>query len=186
MSRNAAKGARMAQERRKVENGRGQGDGGESRGAGQAGGNPAKVEAGERTGRSWRFHVFDQTVGRTTLHLPPSPNARLHWAARRNWNQAWKEAAWWAAKAEGVPRLGRARIDIVNWTRHPRDRDNLYASMKPIVDGLALACLPVKVDSRGREIGLDDDKHLDLRCRNADIGKAEVPMLEIIVTELLQ
>ena len=75
--------------------------------------------------------------------VPVSPNGpkgylRMHWAKRAKYNEAW---AWKVRAAMGYPGIlnqapDMARVTIVQYRRKMLDTDNLWASVKPIVDGL--------------------------------------------------
>ena len=83
--------------------------------------------------------------------LPMSLNSRAHWAARRRVNQAFKEATFWACKEAKAKRLGRARILLTHFAVAPRDRDNLYASVKAIIDAIVDAkVIPATPDRSAR------------------------------------
>lgn len=111
----------------------------------------------------WRFEVPPQTLGKRkqrTRRLPPSKNARMHWSTLARWSAAFREAAKEQAAAV-APALGRARIELVNYTCQPMDRDNLYSAAKPIVDGIVDAGV----------VQDDSDEYVDLRCRNERVRK---------------
>jgi crossover junction endodeoxyribonuclease RusA len=78
-----------------------------------------------------------------TLDLPDLPyvsaNARVHWSKRSTWNRGWREAAYWAARQQHVPRLDRAIVELDYWPadRRRRDPDNLVPGvLKPCADGI--------------------------------------------------
>ena len=81
-----------------------------------------------------------------TFGWPPrelSPNARVHWSKKAGAAKAYKTACWAITKeakatapAEGPIPL---RIEFVPPDRRPRDLDNMLASIKHGLDGLALA-----------------------------------------------
>lgn len=81
-----------------------------------------------------------------------SPNARLHWAAKaRAVKQARSLAAWEAAASRQFERLKGAERLSARLTFSPpderrRDTDNMLASAKPYIDGIADV------------IGVDDSK----------------------------
>lgn len=81
-----------------------------------------------------------------TFGWPPrecSPNWRGHWARKAKAAKAYKAACWALAKEAGVavkwggPVL--LRIEFVPPDRRGRDLDNMLASIKAALDGLALA-----------------------------------------------
>jgi Holliday junction resolvase RusA-like endonuclease len=76
-------------------------------------------------------------------HLPDrdlSPNKRLHHIPVYKAKRAAKEEMMWLVLEHGVPKepMQKARIDItfVASDKRRRDLDNLFASMKPYIDGL--------------------------------------------------
>jgi crossover junction endodeoxyribonuclease RusA len=79
------------------------------------------------------------------LPWPPkelSPNARQHWASLARAKRAYRAACAWQAKAQGVGSLPADARPLVALTfvppdRRARDRDNMLASMKSGLDGLA-------------------------------------------------
>lgn len=135
--------------------------------------------------RTWTIRIRPITRfirGRAeTRRLPPGPNARMHWAVRSWWSRSFQEEAWLRCLEAHVPKLPRARFEIVNYGIRKPDRDNLYASMKPIVDGIALTVLPQKFDKNGLPIPQDDEDHLDLQVRNVKVKtRAEEKLLVTI------
>jgi crossover junction endodeoxyribonuclease RusA len=80
------------------------------------------------------------------LPWPPSalsPNARHgHWASLARARRAYRAACAWQAKAQGVGSLPADARPLVSITfvppdRRARDRDNMLASIKAGLDGLA-------------------------------------------------
>jgi Holliday junction resolvase RusA-like endonuclease len=77
--------------------------------------------------------------------LPHSPNYLngKHWAIRAAWKDAWKEEVWaqWNTvkqnyKGVELP-FKKAKLEIfVFYSGISQDMDNLYASLKPIIDAL--------------------------------------------------
>jgi Holliday junction resolvase RusA-like endonuclease len=76
---------------------------------------------------------------------PPHDNTtrRWHWAKRSREMRAWRDASAWAAReAYGRSTMGGAmkpvRISVTFQyrVRRTRDRANLVASLKPVLDGL--------------------------------------------------
>ena len=82
-----------------------------------------------------------------TLPWPPkqlSPNARIHWSTRARHAKAYKAACYAIARQAGLTTPYPAgkialRLDFYPPTRVRRDLDNLLASMKAGIDGVALA-----------------------------------------------
>lgn len=85
-----------------------------------------------------------------TLPWPPSglsPNANPHWAERARLKKQYRQACAYTARAHGVMPVKAERLNVhlifVPPSRHRRDWDNMVASMKAGLDGLADA---LKVD----------------------------------------
>lgn len=96
------------------------------------------------------------------LPWPPaelSPNARVHWAAKSRAAKAYRSACFWIAKRDGkrIEHDGRLHVtlEFVPPDRRHRDRDNMLASCKAMLDGVADA------------LGVDD-RRFDLTIRVAD------------------
>lgn len=70
-----------------------------------------------------------------------SMNGRLHWARKASITESWRTAGWVYARRAKVPRLERARIDVMFHfpTARRRDRSNLMATVKCLVDGITTA-----------------------------------------------
>ena len=76
---------------------------------------------------------------------PPSPNTmvRWHWGRRARERKTWRDATVWAAR-EAMSRStlpGRfvpvsVVVTFVYPVKRTRDRDNMVASLKPVLDGL--------------------------------------------------
>jgi crossover junction endodeoxyribonuclease RusA len=69
---------------------------------------------------------------------PLSLNDRMHWARKAKLARELRRWTRVLADAHNIPRLTHARVEL---HYHPRDRrrrdaDNLYATVKPCVDGL--------------------------------------------------
>jgi crossover junction endodeoxyribonuclease RusA len=81
---------------------------------------------------------------RITLPWPPkqlSPNARLHWATKAKAVASYRSDCGWRARAQGVHPVDVKYLPM-RVTFHPpdarrRDRDNLIASCKALMDGLS-------------------------------------------------
>ena len=71
--------------------------------------------------------------------MPPlSMNARHgHWAQRHATVKAWRDAAAWSVKAASVPAMERVAVElhVTPPDRRRRDRHNLHATLKPVLDG---------------------------------------------------
>ena len=82
---------------------------------------------------SWRLVIQCPPSG-----FPPSPNERLHWAAKAKRNAEWRQLVYIAAFEASIPRLEKARVSVTFFTSRGAlsDFDNLVAKSKPICDGL--------------------------------------------------
>lgn len=103
---------------------------------------------------SWRAElVVDLDIGH-----PPTPNRRLHWAAKARSTKEWREwsriATLAALRSSGIADEFPLRKVVVEptfifTTNRRRDDDNLIASLKPVLDGIVDAGV-VDDDSRDR------------------------------------
>jgi hypothetical protein len=115
-----------------------------------------------------------------------SLNDRLHWAEQRRRSEAIKKAAWAMALQAKVPHLERVTVTLVydppDLSRD-RDADNLGPTLKPVIDGLALA------GKIGRHVpgrrGSGDDSRYVVHS-GCEIGDQPYPRgrLRVIVTEV--
>lgn len=79
----------------------------------------------------------------TIKDIPVSMNGprgllRMHWARRRKYTEKW---SWMIRGALGYPGVlepapDKARVYITQYRKRLMDTDNLFASVKPILDGL--------------------------------------------------
>ena len=100
------------------------------------------------------------------LPWPPaklSPNARLHWAQRGRLVKQYRRVCWATALQQGATRMDAdcvaVHLTFVPPDRRHRDWDNLVASMKSGLDGLADA------------IGVDDSRwRLSFEVAEGEIG----------------
>lgn len=80
----------------------------------------------------------------TTLPWPPtklSPNARVNWAQKARIAKKYRSDCYFAAHADGIRPLSakgaRLTLKFCPPDRRPRDMDNMIASLKSGLDGLA-------------------------------------------------
>ena len=98
------------------------------------------------------------------LPWPPkdlSPNARVHWTKRSKAAKAYRSACGWHVRAAGPkPKFASSGpitldIEFVEPDKHRRDLDNMLASIKAGIDGIADA------------LGVNDRRFV-IRIRNSD------------------
>ena len=79
-------------------------------------------------------------IGKRVIKIrrtPPSLNARMHWAVRAKWTEAWKASvAEELQSIKATKNLGKIKIIIHNHAIRPCDTDNMFASIKPITDAI--------------------------------------------------
>lgn len=85
-----------------------------------------------------------KSIASFVLPWPPSnlsPNARLHWGARQRLVRQYRQVCWSTALQQGAKPIEADRVAVhlvfVPPNRRARDWDNLIASMKSGLDGLA-------------------------------------------------
>ena len=101
-----------------------------------------------------------------------SPNARGHWAKTAKDKKRYREACAWTAKQQGAGKIDASKLHValqfVPPDRRHRDMDNMLASMKAGLDGLADV------------LGVDDSKWTITICTADEIGG----MVRVIVQEV--
>jgi hypothetical protein len=73
------------------------------------------------------------------LNVPANPtNSTLHWGIKMRWKNAWQEAVGWEIVKNrhrfGKLPLPKPKISFVVCSTHIKDKDGLYASIKPLLD----------------------------------------------------
>lgn len=107
---------------------------------------------------------------------PLTANQRLHWAPKHKITRAVREAAFYQARAHGIPPLGRCRVELT-WVvadRRRRDADNVSPTLKAICDGFV-------------DAGIVTDDTPDLMQKPEVTIRHEygaTPHLEVIVREV--
>ena len=71
--------------------------------------------------------------------VPFSPNKILQWSTKYKWKSAWHDQIGWACKEARVPKMEKAHVLVKLYSVKQMDRDNAYASCKPIFDGVVKA-----------------------------------------------
>jgi hypothetical protein len=132
-----------------------------------------------------------------TIHeVPPSGNVikRLHWARYSKLLERW----WWLVRTargmEDVPTAsGKRKLTITRHGVRPLDRDNLYASMKPVIDVLRPPKHEDGYYKTGKKAGQywsrkrighglireDDAANLELVVLQEPLPRGQVPHLEL-------
>jgi len=99
----------------------------------------------------------DQVSGMVKISMPwpprkLSPNARAHWAEKAKITKSYKYHCYIEARLAGVKPIKAAYVEISMTFCPPdarrRDLDNVFASSKAMIDGIALA------------LGVDDHKFM--------------------------
>lgn len=106
-----------------------------------------------------------------TRRLPPSLNARMHWAERAKWNKEFKDQVYWLCKIQKIPASKYAEITVINYTLKPMDRDNLYGASKACVDAVVLAGV----------IPDDSEIYLDLKVKNVLVKTRKEQRVEMVI-----
>ena len=99
-----------------------------------------------------------------------NPNARPHWAEKARLVKKARAAAGWAAKAAGADKIKADKLDLTISFLPPdarsRDTDNLIASLKASLDGLA-------------DVTGIDDSRFNLTIRRGDVVRNGLVRIEI-------
>lgn len=138
----------------------------------------------------YAFAVRGPMVRRAGVLKPGwlNDNDRMNRYARNRLVQQWKANARFACRAAGLPRMERARIDVVFVVPHARrDTNNLNPTAKAIVDGirdnrerLGNRWVPVEGWLPDDDTAHLDGPHLDLRVDKA----VRAPLVEVTITPL--
>ena len=132
--------------------------------------------------------------------VPPSGNVtkRMHWGQYAKLMQTWYYLIRGAEGFLDISRpTGKRWILIVRYGRGHLDRDNLYTSVKPVIDVLRPPREEDGIYKSGPKIGKpwhrsrighalileDDEKHLELKVMNAPLPKGEKPFLSIRISD---
>jgi hypothetical protein len=111
-------------------------------------------------------------------------NARQHWALRHRWGKQWKESVeagiWENKRRLGKMPYERARVLVTLFTMKLLDKDNAYASVKPIVDALKiygvivddrLECIDLTVDQRKVKHRTEEKVTLEIERIEGHVGR---------------
>lgn len=151
------------------------------------------AEPDRETGKgAWRL-VIPQVPKSGNLLL------RMHWARYHQILQSWYYLLRGADGFLDVTRpQGKRYVTIVRHGIRKLDRDNLYSSMKPVVDVLRQPRHESGVYKGGLKAGQawsrerighglileDDEEHLRLEVKNASLLKGQKPYLEVFISDL--
>ena len=133
--------------------------------------------------------------------VPPSGNIikRLHWTAYSRLLERWFFLVRCTDGFLDVPTAGcRRRLTITRRGTRPLDRDNLYASMKPLIDVLRPAKREEGYYRTGKRKGEywsrarighgliqeDDAAHLDLVVQQEPLPRGQKPHLVLILEDM--
>ncbi|WP_435199542.1 hypothetical protein [Janibacter sp. GS2] len=95
-----------------------------------------------------------------------------HWSHKSQWTRALRQAAWALAKQTGIPALDSCSVELLYEpaARRRRDDDNLFATLKPLADGLV-------------DAGVVTDDTPDLMRKTCRIGQIRKPSRLVLVVE---
>lgn len=119
---------------------------------------------------------------------PHSLNARLHWAVRDAWNEAWHRAVFNAIANQAPGRfkepLPKAAVTITYHAIRRIDRDNRYTAAKPIVDALKV-WISKRKEIRGAGVIIDDDdEYLELNTKLEHVSKIADEHVSITISPI--
>jgi hypothetical protein len=131
-----------------------------------------------------QFKVGPVYVGVQERRIPHNTNARLHWANRHRWGKQWKESVgagiWENKKKLGKMPYEKARVLVTLFTMKLLDKDNAYASVKPIVDALKIYgvivddrmdCIDLSVEQQQVKHRVDEKVILEIERIDGDVGR---------------
>ena len=124
-----------------------------------------------------RPEVSGLWVIRLPMDKPLTLNARQHWTTAYRAKEQIKSDTHQLARAQRIPRLQRARVQLCYCPpdKRRRDTDNLVATLKPAVDGLRDA--GVLID--------DDPAHADLVMPVIETPREDrKPLVYLVITDL--
>ena len=138
----------------------------------------------------------------TIAEVPPSGNLikRMHWARYAKLLERW----WWLVRTargmDDVPTAsGKRKLTITRHGVRPLDRDNLYASMKPVIDVLRPPKHEEGYYKTGKKAGQywsrkrighgliqeDDQNHLELVVQQAPLTRGQKPHLVLVLDDVV-
>jgi Holliday junction resolvase RusA-like endonuclease len=102
--------------------------------------------------------------------IPKSPNKRRgeHWSISRKYAEYWEGLVRSLIDNSHKPVKARRSVSISQMRRRKLDRDNLWASCKPVIDAL----------THWQLIKDDSEEWIELNCTQA-IGKEKITIVEI-------
>ena len=105
-------------------------------------------------------------VGSTLRYTPHNmSNYRMHWRTKYAWSKAWKEEVGYQIIEHKIKRdkTKFATVNIELYTIRKMDKDGMYNSIKPVVDGLTEAGL----------IEDDSEEYIDLTVSQIKVHKVK-------------
>jgi len=140
----------------------------------------------------WEFHLEAVT-------LSPNRMMKMHWSDYQGLVNDWflrLRAKWGVSSVTKA--TGRRRVEIVRYGLRPLDRDNLYGSVKPLVDVLRPAKVERGTFKTGPRAGtpwvrsrlglgliLDDtEAMLDLHVSNGKLTKGQKPYTLLTISDI--
>jgi hypothetical protein len=131
-----------------------------------------------------QFKVGPVYVGVQERRVPHNMDHRQHWAARHRWGKQWKEsveaAIWENKKKLGKMPYEKARVLVTLYTMQLLDKDNAYASVKPILDALKIYgvivddridCIDLMVEQSQVKHRADEKVTLEIERIEGDVGR---------------
>jgi hypothetical protein len=132
--------------------------------------------------------------------VPPSGNItkRMHWTAYAHLMEMWYLLI---RSSDGFLTVtlpsGKRFVNIIRYSKRSLDRDNLYTSVKPVVDALKPSLKQSGVYKSGKKVGQtwtrqrvghgliveDNDSSLELKVINGTLPKRTKPYTLIVISD---
>lgn len=121
----------------------------------------------------YRYLLHPVSVGDWTRRLPYSPNTTngMHWAIRGKWKAEWQNMTYWATRQAKVPALKKPTIWVTVYAHTPQDRDNCFASLKGVFDGIVMAGV----------VENDDNDHCTMEVEQIKVSKRADEKIEVVL-----
>lgn len=125
----------------------------------------------------WPSPVSHPSTDRWELLLPwdkppLSMNDRRHWSVKSRWSKALRQTSWALARSARIPAMAACSVQLVYCpaTKRRRDEDNIFATLKPLADGLV-------------DAGVVPDDTPDLMSKSVAFGPVSKPARLLLVVE---